>query len=124
MTTYDLAVNNGLVVNATHKELANIAVQDGKIVTISKEPLAGKETIDAKDNGSSPALVDTHIHFALKQGQGDSAVMTEDDYTSGPIASVGGRGDHLCGLRHLPAEPHAQGFPAGAHGAGGKGQLH
>lgn len=91
MTTYDLAVNNGLVVNATHKELANIGVQDGKIVTISQEPLAGKETIDAKGKWVIPGVVDTHIHFALKQGQGDSAVMTEDDYTSGPIASaVGG----------------------------------
>ena len=91
MNTYDLAVNNGLIVNSTHKEVANLGVKDGKIAIISKEPIPAKTEVDAKGKWVIPGVVDTHVHFALKQGQGDSAVMTEDDYETGPIASaVGG----------------------------------
>jgi dihydropyrimidinase len=91
MDTYDLAVNNGLVINSTHKEKASLGVRDGKIVAVSQEPLTARNVIDAGGKWVIPGVVDTHIHFALKQGQGDSAVMTEDDYTTGPIASaVGG----------------------------------
>ncbi len=122
MTTYDLAVI-GLVVNATHKELANIGVQDGKNRHHQQGATTGKETIDAKGKWVIPGVVDTHIHFALKQGR----VQRGDD--RGRLhhwtGRLGGGGLHdLCGLRHLSAEPHAQGFPAGAHGAGRKGQLH
>ena len=91
MENYDLAINNGLVINSTHKEHANLGVKDGKITIISKEPISAKNEIDAKGKWVIPGVVDTHVHFALKQGQGDTAVMTEDDYETGPIASaVGG----------------------------------
>jgi dihydropyrimidinase len=91
MENYDLAVNNGLIINSTHKEYANLGVKDGKIVVISKEPISAKNEIDAKGKWVIPGVVDTHVHFALKQGQGDTAVITDDNYETGPIASaVGG----------------------------------
>ena len=91
MNEYDLVVNNGLVVNSTHSEYVNLGVQDGKVVILSKELLNAKHVIDARGKWVLPGVVDTHVHFAFKQGQGDTSVMTEDDYVTGPIASaVGG----------------------------------
>jgi len=91
MTNYDLAINNGLVINSTHKVYANVGVKIGKIAAITQEPIEAKKEIDARGKWVIPGVVDTHVHFALRQGQGDDAVLSDDDYKSGPIAcAVGG----------------------------------
>jgi dihydropyrimidinase len=91
MENFDLAINNGLVVNSTHKAFANLGVKDGKISILSDEPISAKHVIDAKGKWVIPGVVDTHVHFALRQGQGEDGVLSEDDYETGPIASaVGG----------------------------------
>ena len=91
MENLDLVINNGLVINSRHKEFVNLGVRDGKISLITTEKLSGAKKIDAEGKWVIPGAIDTHVHYALKQGQGEDAVMTEDDYESGPIASaVGG----------------------------------
>lgn len=91
MSQLDLAINNGLVINADGRAGANVGIRDGRIVTISATPLTATRTIDATDKWVLPGVIDPHVHFALRQGQGDDAVETEDDYESGPAAAaVGG----------------------------------
>lgn len=91
MNRLDLAINNGLVINAEGRMRANVGIRSGRVVTLSETPLGAEHVIDATDRWVLPGVIDSHVHFALKQGQGEDAVMTEDDYESGPIASaIGG----------------------------------
>jgi dihydropyrimidinase len=91
MSELDLAINNGKVINADRSGYINVGIKGERIVTLSNEPLQAKKIIDAKDRWVLPGVVDTHVHFALKQGQGDDATQTEDDYETGPIAAaIGG----------------------------------
>ena len=91
MAELDLAINNGLVVNSDGQQTANVGIRNGRITTLTQEHLEGSQTIDASGHWVIPGVIDPHVHFALKQGQGDDATVTEDDYTSGPrAAAVGG----------------------------------
>lgn len=90
MKELDLAINNGKIVNASGSVFANVGVLDGRIVAISDTPLQAEQVIDATDRWVLPGVIDTHVHFALKQGQGEDAITTKDDYESGPIASATG----------------------------------
>jgi dihydropyrimidinase len=91
MEAYDLVINNGTILNADGTQKANIGIRNGKIAVLSDLPLAGSQVIDASKQWVLPGVIDPHVHFALKQGQGDDATVTEDDYASGPrAAAVGG----------------------------------
>lgn len=91
MSDLDLAINNGKVVNAGGSAVMSVGIKNGRILTMSKEPLQAQKVIDATERWILPGIVDAHVHFALKQGQGDNATETEDDYVSGPAAAaVGG----------------------------------
>ncbi len=91
MSELDLAINNGRVVNAHRSGIMSVGIKNGRILTLSKDPLQAPSVIDAAGLWVLPGVVDTHVHFALKQGQGDDATQTEDDYESGPAAAaVGG----------------------------------
>lgn len=91
MKMYDLVINNGLIVNDTHSILANLGITNGKITGVHQESLEGEREIDAKGKWVLPGVIDTHVHFALRQGQGEDAVLSDDDYETGPIAcAIGG----------------------------------
>jgi len=88
---FDLVIQNGLIINSDARVQANIGIRAGQLTAISDAPLTAERVIDATDRWVLPGVIDPHVHFALKQGQGVDAVMTEDDYESGPIAAaVGG----------------------------------
>jgi dihydropyrimidinase len=86
----DLAINGGTVVNADGRLKANVGIRGGRIAALSEAPLAAQRVIDATGQLVFPGAIDTHVHFQLKQGQGDSATVTEDDYTTGPISAARG----------------------------------
>lgn len=91
MSDLDLAINNGKVINANGSGVMSVGIKNGRISTLSKEPQQAQKMIDAAGRWVLPGVVDTHVHFALKQGQGDDATWTEDDYENGPAAAaVGG----------------------------------
>lgn len=91
MPVFDLAINNGTVINADGRVQASVGIRKGRIVALTQQPLTAQRTIDATGKWVLPGVIDPHVHFALKQGQGDDAVMTEDDYVTGPqAAAVGG----------------------------------
>jgi len=90
MDELDLAINGGTVVNADGQSRANVGIRDGRIATLSAEPLAARRVIDAAGQLVLPGAIDSHVHFQLKQGQGDSATVTEDNYVTGPISAARG----------------------------------
>ncbi len=90
MDDLDLAINNGVVVNAEGRARMNIGVRGERIVTLTQEPLHARKMIDAQNQFVLPGAIDCHVHFLLKQGQGDKAVVTEDNYETGPISAAHG----------------------------------
>lgn len=91
MQKFDLAINNGVVINADGRQIANVGISNGQIVALSQTPLDAAKVIDAAGKWVLPGVIDTHVHYKLKQGQGDDAILSDDDYNNGPVAAaVGG----------------------------------
>lgn len=75
---YDLVILNGRVMDPEtgFDEQANVGVKDGRIVTITREDIAGRESINAEDHVVTAGFIDTHFHwprplgykFALRDG--------------------------------------------------------
>lgn len=59
-----LVINNGYLVDPANRisSKLNIAVEDGKVVQISKDKLSGDKEIDASGLIVSPGFVDIHMH--------------------------------------------------------------
>jgi dihydropyrimidinase len=90
MNDLDIAINNGTVVNAEGRRRMNVGMRDGRIVALSEQALDATRVIDASNQLVLPGAIDCHVHFLLKQGQGDKAVVTEDDYVTGPVSAAHG----------------------------------
>ena len=65
---YDILIKNGLFFNGTKQpeSNANIAINDGRIVNISAEPLdesLATRTIDAQDRWVMPGFIEIHSHY-------------------------------------------------------------
>ena len=61
---FDLVILNGRVMDpeSGHDGIKNIGIEDGKIITLSSEPLQGERTIDAKGLVVAPGFIDLHHH--------------------------------------------------------------
>ena len=62
---YDIVINSGRVMDPETKydAVANVGIKDGKIAAITKSPITGKETIDAKGLVVAPGFIDAHWHY-------------------------------------------------------------
>jgi N-acyl-D-aspartate/D-glutamate deacylase len=93
---YDLAINGGTVIDpaTSTRQLLNVGINDGVIVTLSESPLAGRDQIDASDKIVSPGFIDLHTHTPFPFGeelQLRDGVTTALDLEAGafPIAEYG-----------------------------------
>ncbi|WP_338426647.1 amidohydrolase family protein [Sphingopyxis kveilinensis] len=62
--TFDVAINNGRVIDPETRldAIRSIGIRDGRIVTISRRPLAAKRQIDASGLVVAPGFIDVHSH--------------------------------------------------------------
>lgn len=64
---YDLLIRGGTVVTAEGAEVADIAVEDGRVVDVAREITDGRrpgtQEIDARGLHVFPGVVDAHVHF-------------------------------------------------------------
>ncbi len=88
--SYDLVVNNALVVNASGRFTGSIGARGGVIAALEQRPLQGAVEIDAGGKPVIPGVVDPHVHFRIAQGHGPDAVVSSDDYLVGPRAAAFG----------------------------------
>ncbi|MBQ0910337.1 amidohydrolase family protein [Streptomyces sp. RM99] len=63
--TYDLVIRRAHVFDGRQKltGLYDVAVDGAEIASVSAEPLAGRQEIDAAGAWVMPGLIDTHVHF-------------------------------------------------------------
>jgi len=81
---YDLVINNGRVIDpeTMYDDVANVGIKDGRIATITKQNITGRETINAKGLVVAPGFIDTHYHatdvFATKMALRDGVTTGMD----------------------------------------------
>jgi len=82
--TYDVVINNGRVMDPETKydNIANVGIKDGRIATITRQKISGRETIEAKGLVIAPGFIDTHYHatdvFASKMALRDGVTTGMD----------------------------------------------
>ena len=81
---YDLVINNGRVMDpeTMYDTVANVGIKDGRIATITKKTISGRETINVKGLVVAPGFIDTHYHavdvFATKMALRDGVTTGMD----------------------------------------------
>ncbi len=90
MSLYDLVIKNAEIITAADHYHGDIAIRDGKIVSISGQlaPSDAAEVIDAKGRRVTPGGVDAHCH--LDQASDDGSVGADDFFTGTRSAACGG----------------------------------
>lgn len=84
----DLLIKNGTIVTAESTFKADIAVKDGKIITVGQniKPLKDTEVVDAKGKFVLPGAIDGHTHLAMPFG----GTISSDDYFTGTRSAACG----------------------------------
>lgn len=61
---YDIVINNGRVMDpeTRYDAVANVGIKNGKIATITKDKITGKETLEVKGLVVAPGFIDGHSH--------------------------------------------------------------
>ena len=89
---YDLVIKNGRVMDpeTRYDDVANVGIKDGRIAVITKNEIAGKETIDATGHVVAPGFIDGHQHcvdpyiYRLMVRDGRTTIMDLEFGAYGP----------------------------------------
>jgi len=86
----NLLIKNGTVINANGRCVADVAVGNGKIISVENniKPEARTEIVDASGLLVLPGAVDVHTHFELSFG--DAFCSADDFFTGTRAAACGG----------------------------------
>lgn len=87
--TYDLVIQNGILLYGSKNFHVHLCIKDGKIASILDSKMMvpdTKEIYDAAHKYLFPGLIDPHVHFALNLGEHTSA----DDFKTGSKAAAFG----------------------------------
>jgi len=91
---YDLVIIDGRVIDpeTMYDDVANVGIKDGRIATITKQKITGRETIKAKGLVVAPGFIDTHFHFQMPIGY---ALGLRDGLTSSMDFEMGCAGSYV-----------------------------
>lgn len=83
----DLVIKNGTIITAVETYQADLAIQDGKIITIGRDlQFPGSEVIDASGKYVLPGALDAHVHLETAVG----SLISADSCESGTRAAACG----------------------------------
>jgi N-acyl-D-glutamate deacylase len=87
--SFDIAILNGRVMDPECKfdGVRNVGIKGGKIVSITKDKITGKETVDAAGHVVTAGFIDTHTHSSDKY---TIKMSMMDGVTSGMDYELGG----------------------------------
>jgi len=85
----NLLIKNGTVINADGRCVADVAINDGKIISVEQniKPGVQTEVVDASGLFVLPGAIDVHTHFELSFGD---VFSSADDFFSGTKAAACG----------------------------------
>ncbi len=85
---FDVVINGGRVMDPESglDAIRSVGVRDGRIITISEDPLQGTTLIEANGKVVSPGFVDLHAHGQSPESYG---LMARDGVTTGLELEVG-----------------------------------
>src|SRR5690606_37366546 len=97
---YDILIKNGRVADGRGGEprVADIAIQDGKIVAVGRVSGTADEVIDAEGRLVTPGFVDLHTHY---DAQATWAERLTPSSAHGVTTAVMGN----CGVGFAPCRP-------------------
>jgi dihydropyrimidinase len=83
----NVIIKNGTIITATDTYKADLGIQDGKVVMISRNlEFTGAQVIDATEKYILPGAIDAHVHLQTSVG----AFISADSYESGTRAAACG----------------------------------
>lgn len=82
MAEVDLLVAGGTVVSPEGRRRADIAVDDGRVVSVGRADVVARRTVDASGLLVMPGGVDTHVHLM------DPGDPTREDFPTGTAAAA------------------------------------
>jgi len=105
MTTYDLIIRNGLLIDGTGAApfQGDVAIRDGVIAEIGEVEGDAKRTIDAEGRAVTPGFVDIHTHY---DGQATWDPDLAPSCYHGVTTAVMGN----CGVGFAPVRPGQENF--------------
>lgn len=85
---YDLIVKGGTVVSASDTFIADLAVVNGKVISVGKvdDSHSAKRVVDARGKVVVPGGIDAHTHFDMPF----MGATTIDDFTTGSTSAIFG----------------------------------
>lgn len=87
MSSFDLIIRGGTVATASDTFSSDIAVRDGKIVSMGHDLGTAEREIDAGGMLVLPGGIDAHCHI---EQESSTKIMTADDYYSGSVSAAFG----------------------------------
>ena len=88
MATFQRVIRNGTVITASDRFVADIGINDGRIVAMAQRLDPGDDDIDARDMWVLPGGIDSHVH--LDQPSPETGAVSANDFRSGTISAACG----------------------------------
>lgn len=86
---FSLVVRGGTVLTSGSKAVADVGVEDGKVVQLGRN-LRGRRVLDAEGMYVFPGGVDVHVHFSPFKTPEPGAELQVDDFYTGSLAAIAG----------------------------------
>src|SRR5260370_5576577 len=87
MAAFDTVIRHGMIATATETFKADVAIKDGRIVSIGESLGDADEVVDATGMLVLPGGIDSHVHISQPSGPG---IVMADDFASATRAAAFG----------------------------------